>query len=317
MFPRSLSLALSFLLAACQAEKPEHQFQGYAEGDYLHLGAPQSGWLQSVPVHKGDRVAVGDTLFVLEAANEEAAVAQANANLAQMVSQLADLRLGARPEEIKSIEAQLEEAEANLQLARSAYQRQLDLSAQHVATQVQLDTAQSAQQQAEARRDRILADLDVARLPARPGRIEAAEAAVEAAKASLHQAEWRLSQRKVISPVDGVVDDIVRIAGEWVPGSGTVVNILPSDGTKVVFFVPEVDFSQFKLGDEVHIGCSQCVDSLMGRISRIATNAEYTPPVIYSRDTKAKLVWRMEATLKKETGSLTPGQPVIVLAQHP
>ena len=109
-----------------------------------------------------------------------------------------------------------------------------------------------------------------------------------------------------------LVDDVVRRAGEWVPGSGTVVSLLPNGATKVIFFVPEARRASLHPGDSVAVSCTGCPAALTARISRIASEAEYTPPVIYSRETRAKLVWRMEAIVADVPAAPTPGQPVTV-----
>ncbi len=306
---RRLLLLLPVLLATC-GDPPDDGFQGYAEGEYLRIAAPEGGWVQQVTVAKGERVATGAPLFTLDATRERAAVAEARAALAQAEGQYADLLTGLRPEEIASIEAQLAEAEANLRLAGLTLDRQQELVRTREAPPAQLDQARASAQQAEARRDRIRADLAVARLPARRERIAAAEAAVQVARANLDQAEWRLAQRSIASPAAGLVDDVLRRAGEWVPASGTVVSLLPDGATKVVFFVPEARRSALKPGDAVAVPCTGCTAGLSERVSRIATQAEYTPPVIYSRETRAKLVWRMEATVARAPGAPTPGQPV-------
>lgn len=313
------ALLLSVLLAlgACRDDGNQTSFAGYAEGEYLRIAAPEAGWLQELAVAKGQRVDTGTLLFQLEASREGAAVAEARAALAQAESQLADRRIGARPEEIASIEAQLDEAEATLRLADVTLERQRELLRTHTGTQANYDQAVASSRQAEARREHIRADLATARLPARRDQIAAAEAAVQVAQAGLAQAEWRLAQRTVRSPAAGVVDDTVRRVGEWVPASGTVVSLLPDGATRVVFFVPEARRNTLRQGQAVAVECSACPPDLTARISRIATEAEYTPPIIYSRENRARLVWRMEAIVAQIPGAPTPGQPVTVRPAAP
>lgn len=312
---RAARPALLLLLAAlpgCGEPEAPAGFQGYAEGEYLRIAAPEAGWLTRLAVAKGERVAAGAPLFALDATRERAALAEARAMLAQARSELADRRLGARPAEIAAIEAQLAEAEATLRLATLGLDRQRELARSRVAAQAKLDEARAQAEQAEAQRDHIRAHLATARLPARPDRIEAAEAAVAAAAAEVEQAQWRLDQRSIASPRAGLVDDVVRRPGEWVPASGTVVSLLPEGATRVVFFVAEPRRAAFRLDDAVGVSCTGCPEGLTARVSRIATEAEYTPPVIYSREARAKLVWRMEARLPPAPGIPTPGQPVTV-----
>ena len=311
------SLALLLLLCACREDGRQDVFSGYAEGEYLRIAAPEAGWLQDLAVGKGQRVETGTLLFQLEASRERAAVAEARAAVAQAESQLADRRTGARPEEIAAIEAQLDEAEATVRLAEVTLERQRELLRTHTGTRANYDQAIASARQAEARRDRIRAELATARLPARRDQIAAAEAAVQVAQAALAQAEWRLAQRRVASPAVGVVDDTVRRVGEWVPTSGIVVSLLPDGATRVVFFVPEARRNTLRQGQPVAVECSACPPQLTARISRIATEAEYTPPIIYSRDNRARLVWRMEAIVAQVPGAPTPGQPVTVRPTAP
>lgn len=305
-------LLVALTIVGCDKPPDEGNFQGYVDADYLRIAAPEAGWLTAVPVANGAQVAAGAPLFSLDEALQSATVAQARASLEKAESDLADLLKGARPEEIASIEAQLAEAEASLELARQQLARQETLARTRVASEQTLDQARAAAEQAEARRNRIRADLATARLPARADRIASARAAVEAARAALEQAGWHLAQRRVTSPAAGVVDDVVRRSGEWVPGSGTVISLLPRDATKVVFYVPEARRNAARLGETVAVECSGCPPSLTARISRVAQEAEYTPPVIYSRETRAKLVWRIEAVLADAPGAPSPGQPVSV-----
>lgn len=312
---RTLLLVL-LALPGCREEN-DSAFPGYAEGEYLRIAAPEAGWLQDVAVAKGQRIEIGAPLFELESTRERAAVAEARAALAQAESQLADRRIGARPEEIASIAAQLDEAEATLRLAEITLARQQELLRTQVGTQANYDQARASARQAEARRDRIRADLATARLPARRDQIAAAEAAVQVAQATLAQAEWRLAQRSVTSPAAGVVDDVVRRVGEWTPASGTVISLLPDGATRVVFFVPEPRRNTVRYGQTMAVECSACPPGLTARVSRIATEAEYTPPVIYSRENRARLVWRMEAMVAALPGAPTPGQPVTVRPAAP
>ena len=307
-------LVVALALAGCDKPPAADTFQGYVDADYLRIAAPEAGWLTAVPVVNGAQVDAGAPLFSLDDALQRATVAQAGATLSRAESDLADLLKGARPEEIASVEAQLAEAEATLELARQQLVRQEALARTRVASEQTLDQARAAAEQAEARRNRIRADLATARLPARADRIAAARAAVEAARAALEQADWHLTQRRVTSPAAGVIDDVVRRSGEWVPGSGTVISLLPRDATKVVFYVPEPRRNAVRLGETVAVECSGCPPALTARVSRIAQEAEYTPPVIYSRETRAKLVWRIEAVLADMPGAPAPGQPVSVRA---
>lgn len=305
-----LPLLLLLPLAACGRGDDGVTFQGYVEGDYLRIAAPEGGWVTGVGVGEGTLVEAGAPLFTLDDTAARAALEEAKANLLQAEAALADRRLGARAEEIESWTAQLRQAEAAQRQARQDLDRQKSLAADNVAAKARLEQAQSTASQAAARVEQAKAQLATARLPARPDQIAAAEAQTAAARAAVAQAEWRLSQRHISSPADALVDDVVRKPGEWAPAGGVVISLLPPAAVKLVLFVPETSRAGLAPGGSLSVSCDGCNPGLTARISRIASDAEYTPPVIYSRETRAKLVYRVEAVLTPDPAALHPGQPV-------
>ena len=126
-------------------------------------------------------------------------------------------------------------------------------------------------------------------------------------------AEWRLAQRTVTAPVGGRVSDVLAQPGETMAAGAPVVSILPPENIFVRFFVPETALSGLHRGDAVSFGCDGCQRGLAGTISFISPTAEYTPPVIYSESTRAKLVYRIEARPRPDQAVLfNPGQPISV-----
>ncbi|QJE73824.1 HlyD family efflux transporter periplasmic adaptor subunit [Aerophototrophica crusticola] len=308
---RALPLAALALLAACGDEGPT-RWQGYAEGEYLRMGAPEAGWVESLSVARGQRVEAGAPLFTLESSRQQAALAQARAELARAEANLADLRLGRRPEEIAQVEARLHQHEAMLRLAQLELRRQEQLARQDVAAKARLDQARAEFESTRAQVAATEAELATARLPARADQIAAAEGAVAAAKAALAQAQWSLDQRRVVAPVAALVDDTLRRPGEWVPANGAVVTLLPPRQVKLVLFVPEGARSSLAPGKQLSVGCDGCPPDMTARVSFVAAEAEYTPPVLYSVENRAKLVYRVEALPEGRPFALLPGQPVDV-----
>jgi len=307
---RFLFLILATTLAASCSD-PAQPWQGYAEGEYLRLGAPEAGWIESMAVERGSQVTAGTRLFTLEAEQQRAAMRAAESHLAQAEAQLADLRLGRRPEEIAQIEANLAEAKAGLSYAEQDLHRQEMLNRTDVAAQARLDLARSAALEARARVAAMEAQLATARLPARADQITAAEAAAASAQAVLAQARWQLDQRTVKAPADALVEDTVRKAGEWVGAGGTVISLLPAENIKVRFFVPEPELSAIRLGQRLVLRCDGCPGDMAAIVRYVAPQAEFTPPVIYSVGSREKLVFMVEA--RPEAGTqLHPGQPVDV-----
>jgi HlyD family secretion protein len=145
--------------------------------------------------------------------------------------------------------------------------------------------------------------------------LEEAEAALRTAQARLNSAETKLVRRKMASPVTGTVQQVYFRPGEMVPAGRPIVALLPPGNLKVRFFVPESVLPQLAYGDVVKVGCDGCTADLTARISFIASAAEFTPPVIYSRDERSKLVFLVEA-LPEKPQELRVGQPIeVALAQ--
>lgn len=211
------------------------------------------------------------------------------------------------------MQAQVAQADAALELARNELRRAEKLVAEKFVSRQRLDEAQTAYERDQARVRELHAQLNTMRLAARSDEIRAAEAEVGAARANLEQAQWLLDQKAIRSPVAGLVQDTLFVPGEWVPAGAPVVALLPPTHIKVRFFVPETTLGTLKVGQRVAVHCDGCAKTIPAEIRYIAPQAEYTPPVIYSRDNRAKLLFMVEAwPSAADAPTLHPGQPVDV-----
>ncbi len=311
----SIPLAAS-LFSACAAPVP--LAVGYVEGDYVLLSPIEVAQVKEVTVRRGDRVEAGKPLATLESADAEIAVAEATAALAQAEAQLANLKVGKRPQEIAVLEATVRSAHAQAAEARRVLERTTDLFRRGIATQAQLDEAGTAVEVADAQIGQSEANLDVAGLPARPEEIRAASGKVEQAKAALEQARWRLSKRTLTAPSPGRVDDVIRNAGDTAGPTAPVVSILPDGAVKLTVYVPQDRFSSIAVGAELAVRCDGCPDGLKARVSYVSPDPEFTPPVIYSLENRQKLVYLVEARPEGDAAMLQPGQIVdVALAAAP
>lgn len=306
---RAIVVFAGAFLTGCTAE-PTGVVNGYAEGEYVYVGAPEGGWVTEVAVKRGMQVKVGDLLFTLDAEAQTAQREQVAAQLAQAQSQLANTQKGRRPDEITALEASLAQAKANLTLADADLKRTQDLRTRGFVSQSALDARQAQRDVAAQQVKQIEANLALARKGARPDEVAAAQASVDAAKAQLERADYALSQRRIRAKVAGRVEDTLRRAGEFVAPGGAVVQLLPPQNVKLRFFVPERSRAKLSIGSSVAVGCDGCPANLKARVTFIAADAEFTPPVIYSVESREKLVWMVEAV--PEGASLSPGQPVDV-----
>ena len=311
---------LSVLLAAFAAtllggcgKNSAGAFQGYIEGEYVYVASPLGGALTKLAVARGDFIKAGQLLFELERQSEADALLQADKNLAQAQAQLDDLTKGKRPTEIASLAAQLAQAEANLKLSAVQLARQEKLAATDVGSKAELDQARAQNDANQAAVNQLTADLATAKLGGREDALHAAQAAVEAERAARDKAKWSLDQKEQFAPANAAVQDTLYRQGEFVTAENPVVVLLPPENLKVRFFVPQAKLPQIKVGETVAVQADGAARAVNATLNYISTQAEYTPPVIYCRETRAELVFMIEAKFSPaDAAALRPGQPVDV-----
>jgi len=140
---------------------------------------------------------------------------------------------------------------------------------------------------------------------------EDAEAALRQAKANLDWSQTRLARRRALAPAAGVIQQVYFRPGETVPPGRPVMSLLPPGNLKLRFFAPERVVQDVKYGATVNVSCDGCEPGLTAKVTFIASSAEYTPPVIYSLDERAKLVFLIEAR-PEHPEKFRVGQPVTV-----
>ena len=308
-------ITVAAALAGCSHEGTS-SFQGYVEGEYVYIASPMGGRLDRLAVQRGQTIDDKAALFELESEQEVAARAQADQQLKAAESQLADLRTGKRKPEVEVVQAQLVQAiaageQAALQLRRDEAQ----FKAGGIA-RGQLDDSRGNEAIKAARVRELTEQLEVAKLPAREDQIRAQVAQVEAARAAVSQSSWKLDQKRVAATQGGLVVDTMYRVGEWVPAGSPVVRLLPPKNLKVRFFVPEPVIGGLKPGRNINVHCDGCSADVPAVVTYVANDPEYTSPIIYSNETRAKLVYMVEARPSVENAPrLRPGQPVGVTLQ--
>ncbi|HET7401337.1 MAG TPA: HlyD family efflux transporter periplasmic adaptor subunit, partial [Usitatibacter sp.] len=286
-------------------------YQGYVEGEYVHVASPIGGRLDRLLVERGQVVDANAPLFELESGQEQAAKREADQHLAAAQAQLADLRLGRRVPEVGVVQAQLAQA---LAAREQAEQQVVRDEAQYQAggiARAQLEESRANAAIKSARVREISGSLEVSRLPAREQQLAAQGAQVEAARAAVAQSSWKLDQKRVAAAQSALVTDTLYREGEWVPPGSPVVRLLPPGNVKVRFFVPEAIAGGMKPGRRVAVHCDGCGTEVPVVVTYVANDPEYTSPIIYSNETRAKLVFMVEGRPSKDDAAkLRPGQPV-------
>jgi HlyD family secretion protein len=306
------TLLVAGLMAGC-APKSEPYWSGYAEGDYVYVSAPLAGRLEGMSVSAGQTVTKDAQLFSIDAESEQLAQQEAAARLNSAQAQANNLDTGKRRDELAVTQAQLAQARATEVLAINDLQRQQQLVAQGFVSKARAEDATTTLAQVRARVAELSAALQVAQLPARNEERAAQHAAAQAAQEVLKQSQWRTRQKQQTAPQSALVADVFYQIGEYVQAGQPVVSLLPPGNIKARFFVPEADFGALHAGQPVLISCDGCGTPIAGQVSRIATQPEFTPPVIYSNAQRSKLVFMVEAKPQDNDASrLKPGQPLDV-----
>jgi HlyD family secretion protein len=298
------------LLAGCE-KAANNSWQGYIEGEYVMLASPYAGQLQKLYVRRGDQASEGKPVFALEQEAERAARIEAEQRLKSAVARLENLRAGRRAPEIDALRAELKQAQVARELSARNLSREEELLRSGATSRARYDEARTALERDTARVAEMQAQLKNAQMPlGRESERRAAQGEVEAAKAALAQAAWRLEQKSVAAPVAGLVHETFFVEGEWVPAGRPVAALLPPGNVKARFYVPETTLGAISIGKEIEIRCDGCPAPIASKVSFISSQSEYTPPVLYSKESRAKLMFLVEARL--EGASLRPGQPVDV-----
>jgi HlyD family secretion protein len=269
---RTFVLAFALMLAAC-GERGSDVMQGYGEADYLYLSSQDAGIVGELLVREGDQVEAGARVFRLDTE-----------------------RLGYGAE---SAEAQRAAAAAAVRTAQAE------------ATLAQRNYARGAQLERQGFYPRARLDADLAARDAANARLVQARREAIAVGAEAGLAEERVSDLAGAAPVAGTIEQIFHRAGEVVAAGQPIVALLPPQNMKVRFFAPEDMLAQLPVGARVLVSCDGCAEPVAARVSFVAREPQFTPPVIYSLDQREKLVFLIEARFDGAT-PIRPGMPVDV-----
>jgi HlyD family secretion protein len=262
-------------------------------------------------VRRGQRVAAGAPLFLIEPDQQVAQGQQARAELQAAQAQAEDARRGQRPPEIAILEADLNAAEAAAREARIALNRADALVRRGIYARVRLDEARAAHEAATARVAAARNRIEVATLGQREAQVRAADARVSQAQARVSETGARLGTLSPTAPSAGRIEEVFYQRGEYAAANQPVVALIPDDRITIRFFVPQGAVAAYQPGRQVRFRCDSCADGLSATISYVSPRPEFTPPIIYSREARDRLVFMVEAR-PANGAALLPGLPVDV-----
>jgi HlyD family secretion protein len=308
----TLPIAAVFFISSCQNHN-NSTFQGYVEGKYTYVSSATSGKLIELLAEKGNYITKEQLLFKLDPEPENSQLQIAKQNLTHNEQMLEDSQKGGRETIIKAIEAQHAQVFAEVTLAHKNLERYQELYKTRTIDKASLDDATATYQSSSERLKEIEANLAEAKMGARENIVAAQKALVASDTAAVNQAQWALTQKTVYATNDALIFDTLHEKGEFVPAGEPVVVLLPRDTLKVIFFIPQKTLSQISMGEKIKFTCDQCHATYDATISFIAPDPEYTPPVIFSKETRDKLVYRIEAKISPQAlYKINIGQPVDV-----
>jgi len=284
---------------------------GYVEGEALYLSSSTAGPVSEVNVKRGQRVVAGQPLFVLDAGPTLAQRDRAASAVAEAQSRLEDARKGQRPQELAVFDAQQAAAQAQLNQAQAELNRISPLVRQGIYAPARLDSARAARDTATANVKAIARQREAGTLGARPDAVRAAEAQAQQARDALTEAQSLLDRTGPKAPSAARVEQVFFQDGEWAAANQPVVSLVPDDRVRIRFFVPERELSAYRIGQTVGFSCDGCAGGLTAAIDYISPRPEFTPPVIYSRESRDRMVFLVEAR-PANPRALNPGQPVDV-----
>jgi len=268
-----------FLISFVSCKKESiHEVQAYVEGRYTYLTASVPGILKQVFVERGTEVKKDQALFFLDSMPESANYQASLAEYAQ-----------ANFEKNKLLR--------ELQYIKMTLSRYQSLLKSHAIQQDALDKTQT--------------DYDDALIE-----LQAIQEKILSLKAKLNASKWSLQQKKVYAPMNARVFDVYYQVGEYVTTDQSVLSLLVDQDVKLIFYVSEKDLPYFHLAKKINIYREKDVIPYQAQVNFISPSAEYVPPVIFSKETNEKLVYRLEAALdEKIVRKFNPGQPVRVTYQ--
>ena len=281
---------------------------GHVEAVDVRILTKVRGYLKERPVDEGDVVTAGQIVAVLDTIDNELLLRQAKAERDRADADWRLARAGSRPEDIAELEARAASITASLEGAEKELQRQEDLLREGITTASDRDDAL-------ARRDSLLGDAGSAREALRRARagnrlqeIQAARAAVDAAEAKVAQLEQQIADARIVSPVAGVVTQKIAEPGELLSAGAAILVVTDLAQPWLTVYVAEPDLGRVKLGAAAEV-VTDGGERRQGKVTFIASRAEFTPKNVQTRDERVKLVYRVKVGLENDDGLFKPGMP--------
>jgi len=311
------SLGLWVGLACDVAPAGPDPLQGIVELDERVLAFEIPGRVRAIAVDEGDPVAPGQELARLDDTLEKLARDARAAEARAVDAELDLLRAGSRPEDVRSLKAELAATKSQETLAKQNVTRERQLALKHIGTPAELDAAESAYATATATRRDLEARLARAKHGARQQELDAALARAEAASTAVRSADERIARHVLRTDAAGVVLDVHLDPDEFAQVGVPIVTIADVNHPYVDVFVPQARVASVPVGASVEVRVDGRDEPYLGEVEHVARETEFTPKFLFSERERPNLVIRVRVRIDAPEGDLQGGVPAFVQpAEH-
>jgi HlyD family secretion protein len=303
--------ALAVFVSPCCASRGDPSLMvmsGHVEATDVRLSTKVGGRLESFTLVEGDRVEAGQEVARIDTVDIRLALDAARADRGQAEAELALRVKGPRVEEIAEAEAHFKAAEAEVGGARLELKRMQDLLDSGSGTPKARDDARTRGDVAQASLDAASERLRKLKAGTRREEIDAARARLSAAEARIAQLEQQIKDALIVSPVAGIVTEKLTEQGELLAAGVPIAVVTDLDRPWLTVYVGEPDLGRIRIGQEAEV-VTDGGEKRTGRISFVASQAEFTPKNVQTRDERVKLVYRVKIELANADGLFKPGMP--------
>jgi len=283
---------------------------GTIEATQVDVSVKITGRILQRLVKEGDRVTRGQVLVRLDDSELAADVRRQDAALRSAQATLRDLEKGARPQEIEDARAAISSALATRTMTEREYQRSDQLYTKNLIAAQDVDRARQVYEVAKAQERSARERLALLLAGPRPDQVDAARWQVTQAESALAQAQSRLREARVVSPIDGVVLRKNLEAGETANPGVPILTLVDPKDVWLRAYVPEAEVGRLKVGDKATLRVDAFPNRVFsGRLIEIGAEAEFTPRNVQTKKERVNLVFRVKIQIDNPDGLLKPGLP--------
>jgi HlyD family secretion protein len=266
-------------------DKNKADYQGQLESEIIKLSSKAAGEIVSLPAQEGQTLSKNSLIAVLDNRYGQTRIAQ---NQIQQDALL--YQLDAAQSQANQIAVELKLQKDLLQKTSKLYlegatteQNNNDLSAKVKVLEYKLQEAKAKQQQLQKEKENLGANLRIL--------------------------NFQEQDTRILSPVQGTILKLYYHQGESVPAGAIVAEVADLSSMEARFYVPIKDLAKIKIGAEISVYLDGTTRR-KGRISWVASEAEFTPKTIYTKETRTTLVYAVKVSIPNQDGSLKIGMPI-------